>query len=161
MAFSPMELRKAFGAFITGITVVTTSDAKGNPFGFTANSFSSVSMEPPLLLVSISNFSENLDVYTRNVDHFAINILNNDQEDLSRRFAAEMPCRFTSVDWSMSKLNNPILTQHAAFFDCRLHQTVDAGDHTILIGEIDNFSASDKPGLGYYRGRYFTPPHHD
>ncbi|HOZ31388.1 MAG TPA: flavin reductase family protein [Tabrizicola sp.] len=155
MTVDPRALRDAFGCFMTGLTVVTTVQ-DGRPLGFTANSFSSVSLDPPLLLVSIANRSANLSAFTTGAG-FAINILSEGQKDLSARFARPVDDRFADLYWRHGPAGNPVLAGVSAWFDCRLEQAVPAGDHTILIGRITGFEAGDAPGLGYYRGAYVTP----
>ena len=151
----PRALRDAFGCFMTGVTVVTTAEG-GRPLGFTANSFSSVSLEPPLLLVSIANRSGNLAAFTRGLG-FAVNILSEAQKDLSARFARPIEDRFEGVFWRKGPVGSPLIAGVSAWFDCTLEQAVPAGDHTILIGRIGGFEAGSAPGLGYYRGAYVTP----
>ena len=149
-------LRDAFGTFMTGVTVVTTLDEAGAPIGFTANSFSSVSLDPPLLLVSIAKTSANYARFMA-VKGFAINILSESQKDVSNTFAKPVEDRFASVQWQLGPQGAPILHGVSAWFDCRLHQVIEAGDHAILIGQVEAFEASGQAGLGYYRGSYFTP----
>lgn len=153
---SPRQLRDAFGAFMTGVTVVTTLDAQGNPLGFTANSFSSISLDPPLLMVSISRRSINHDAFVADRG-FAVNILSEGQKDISATFARPVPDRFAEVCWRCDPGGSPLIAGVAAWFDCQLHQAVEAGDHTILIGRVMAFDATQTAGLGYYRGSYFTP----
>ena len=150
------ELRDAFGSFMTGVTVVTTSKQDGIPLGFTANSFASVSLDPALLLVSIAKTSSNYDHFAQ-ASHFAINILAEEQKDISNTFARPSDDRFANLAWSMSPNQNPLIDQVSAWFDCTTHQIVDAGDHAILIGKVENFASAGFAGLGYYRGGYFTP----
>lgn len=150
------ELRDAFGAFMTGVTVVTTTTTDGAALGFTANSFSSVSLDPALLLVSIAKTSHNYENFVQS-SHFAVNILSEDQKEISNIFARPNTDRFAHVDWGLSALKNPILAQVTTWFDCAIHQVVDAGDHAILIGKIEDFHSYGHAGLGYYRGGYFTP----
>ena len=149
-------LRDAFGTFMTGVTVVTTLDATGKPLGFTANSFSSVSLDPPLLLVQIARNSANHAAFTT-ATGFAVNILSEGQKHISSTFARPVPDRFAGIDWQPGPHGAPLLPDVAAWFDCTPHQIVEAGDHTILIGRIEAFNATAAPGLGYYRGTYFTP----
>lgn len=149
------SLRDAFGCFMTGVTVVTTLEA-GKPLGFTANSLSSVSLEPPLLLVSIANRSANLTAFAAG-QGFAVNVLSEAQKDLSARFARPSEDRFEGLYWRSGPVGNPLLAGVTAWFDCTLERAVEAGDHTILIGRIAAFEASAAPGLGYYRGAYITP----
>ncbi|OYX45035.1 MAG: flavin reductase [Rhodobacterales bacterium 32-67-9] len=149
-------LRDAFGTFMTGVTVVTTYDGAGKPLGFTANSFSSVSLDPPLLLVSIAKSSQNFAAFSA-AGGFAINVLSEAQKAVSNTFARPVADRFATVGWANGPFGSPVLAEVSAWFDCSMHQTVDAGDHAILIGRVEAFEASQSPGLGYYRGSYFTP----
>lgn len=152
----PRALRDAFGCFMTGVTVVTMIDKAGNPLGFTANSFSSVSLDPPLLLVSIANTSANLAAF-RTAGGFAVNILSEGQKDVSATFARPVEDRFASVYWRRGPVGGPLIAGVAAWFDCTMEQVIPAGDHTILLGRIGGFEATSHPGLGYYRGAYVTP----
>lgn len=150
------ELRDAFGSFMTGVTVVTTCKDDGTPLGFTANSFASVSLDPALLLVSIAKTSSNYDNFA-DASHFAINILAEEQKDVSNTFARPSDDRFASLAWSTSEQQNPLIDGVSAWFDCTTYQVVDAGDHAVLIGKVENFASAGFAGLGYYRGAYFTP----
>ena len=148
-------LRQCFGTFMTGVTIVTTTDSNDKPVGFTANSFTSVSLSPAMLLVCIDNASENLNTFAKGRG-FAVNVLASDQQELSSRFASPIANRFEGIHWQNSALGFPIIGDTAASFDCTLEQAIAAGDHTIMLGRIDNFSSSGKLGLGYHRGQYFT-----
>ncbi|MFD1880613.1 flavin reductase family protein [Paracoccus pacificus] len=154
--FEPRALRDAFGCFMTGVTVVTTTAADGRPLGFTANSFSSVSMDPPLLLVSIARSSRNYAQFAQ-AQGFAVNVLAERQKDVSATFARPVEDRFADLDWHTGTAGSPIIEGASAWFDCAVWQVVEAGDHAILIGQIKDFAASQEPGLGYYRGAYITP----
>ena len=156
MTLDPRELRDAFGTFMTGVTVITTLDDTGQPIGFTANSFSSVSLDPPLLLISIAKSSTNHARFTTGPG-FAVNILSEGQKEVSNTFARRVENRFATIGWAAGPHGSPVLEGVAAWFDCALHQVVDAGDHSILIGHVQGFHASSRAGLGYYRGSYFTP----
>jgi len=149
-------LRDAFGTFMTGVTVVTTTDTDGRPLGFTANSFASVSLDPPLLLVQIARTSANYPTFAA-ASGFAVNILSEGQKSVSNTFARPVADRFAEVDWQSGPHGSPILSGVSAWFDCAIHQIVEAGDHAILIGRVEAFNATSAPGLGYYRGTYFTP----
>ena len=152
----PRALRNAFGSFMTGVTVVTTHDDAGNPLGFTANSFTSVSLEPPLVLVCLANTSSNYETFAA-TKQFAINILSEAQIEVSNTFARPVEDRFATVDWQPGPHGSPILDSVSAWFDCAMHKTVDAGDHLILIGQVKAFDQDIAPGLGYARGAYVTP----
>ncbi|WP_299192416.1 flavin reductase family protein [uncultured Litoreibacter sp.] len=156
---TPMDaraLRSAFGTFMTGVTVVTADDANGDPLGFTANSFTSVSIDPPLVLVCLSNSSRNFEALVT-ASGFAVNILSEAQADISNTFARPVEDRFASVAWGRGPRGAPILEGVSAWFDCSMHKTVEAGDHVILIGEVAAFGHTATPGLGYARGAYVTP----
>ena len=156
----PRALRDAFGSFLTGVTVVTTFDGDGSPIGFTANSFTSVSLDPPLLLVCLAKTSRNYNAVTT-APGFAINILSETQKEVSNTFARPVADRFATVDWRRGPWGSPIFSDVAAWFDCALHEVIDAGDHVVLIGRVEAFGDSAANGLGYARGAYFTPPRLD
>ncbi len=161
--FSGKEFRSTVGAFATGVTVVTTRGEE-HAYGMTANAFSSVSLDPPLILVCVINPSEGAEHIKRN-GVFAVNILTVEQEPLSRYFSsrdrpkgqdafAEVPHRFAAS-------GSPILEGSAAFLDCRLHTTHEAGDHLIYIGEVLELEVRDghEPLLFHGGGyRLLAPP---
>ncbi|MFV1530746.1 MULTISPECIES: flavin reductase [unclassified Phaeobacter] len=149
-------LRQAFGSFMTGVTVVTSHDAGGRPIGFTANSFTSVSLDPPLLLVCLANSSRNYDALVGG-EGFAVNVLAETQIEISNTFARPAEDRFAGVSWHRGPAGSPLIDGVSAWFDCSLHKTVEAGDHVILIGEVRAFGTGTSPGLGYARGAYVTP----
>ncbi|MCV9961645.1 flavin reductase family protein [Pararhizobium sp. BT-229] len=154
--FDARALRDAFGAFPTGVTVVTAHDASGRPVGFTANSFTSVSLDPPLLLVCLAKTSRNFETMTR-AGKFAVNILSETQKDVSNTFARPVEDRFAAVEWQKGPEGSPIFADVAAWFDCSTEQVLDAGDHVIMTGRVKAFDNSGRNGLGYARGSYFTP----
>lgn len=153
---NPRALRDAFGAFMTGVTVVTAYSADGRPLGFTANSFCSVSLDPPLLLVCLAKGSANYAALT-SAAGFAVNVLAAEQKAVSNTFASKIEDRFASVAWHDGPHGSPVFDGVAAWFDCAMHQVVEAGDHAILIGEVKVFENGSASGLGYARGAYFTP----
>lgn len=153
---NPRALRDAFGAFLTGVTVVTAYGPDNKPLGFTANSFTSVSLDPPLLLVCLAKTSRNYTIMTE-AKGFAVNVLAETQKDVSNTFASPVEDRFASVDWKNGPAGAPVFADTAAWFDCSMHQVVDAGDHAILIGKVEAFENGVANGLGYARGAYFTP----
>ena len=154
--FDLRALRSAFGAFTTGVTVVTSHDATGAPIGFTANSFTSVSLDPPLVLVCIANSSSNYENMTK-ATGFAVNILAETQVEVSNTFARPVDDRFASVTWQNGPHGAPVFEGVSAWFDCSMHQIVEAGDHAVLIGRVEAFDSSATAGLGYARGAYVTP----
>lgn len=155
-AIDPRALRSAFGAFPTGVTVVTTHDAASQPIGFTANSFTSVSIDPPLLLVCLARTSRNFGTFTQ-AKRFAINVLSEGQTDISNTFARPVEDRFANLSWRRGPFGSPLIDDTAAWFDCATHDVLDGGDHVILVGRIEAFAGSDANSLGYSRGGYFTP----
>ena len=156
MPNDPRVLRDAFGAFMTGVTVVTACGPDGAPIGFTANSFTSVSLDPPLLLVCLANSSRNYTALTT-APGFAVNILAETQKAVSNTLGRPVEDRFAEVDWRRGPHGSPIIAGVSAWFDCSTHRIVDAGDHAILIGRGEAFDATPAPGLGYVRGAYGTP----
>ncbi|MGB0847509.1 MAG: flavin reductase family protein [Thiolinea sp.] len=153
--FDSRALRSAFGTFMTGVTVVTTLDEQGQPVGFTANSYTSVSLDPPLLLVCPAK-SMNLYEVFNNCGHFAVNILAESQQTVSNTFATATDDRFQNLAWQPDAAGCPLLPDVAASFSCLVHNRVDAGDHMILIGEVQDFQVSGAMGLGYGNNGYFS-----
>lgn len=151
----PRELRSAFASYMTGVTVVTAKAPDGSPVGFTANSFTSVSLDPPLLLVCPGNHLSSFDIFKSN-DHFAINILAENQEAVSNRFASSKGDRFGRSAWTEDQFGSPILNDVAAHFSCSTFQRVEAGDHIVLIGRVEAFANNPAKGLGYASSGYFT-----
>ncbi len=149
------ELRSAFSTFMTGVTIVTSVDDQQQPIGFTANSFTSVSLTPPLILYCVDKSSMHLKHYTEG-KRFAINILSEQQQDLAITFSRSVEARFANVAWSLSDLGSPIIEGNSAFFDCEISQVIEAGDHYIVIGKVVNFAYNALQGLGFARGKFFT-----
>lgn len=148
-------LRKAFGTFATGVTVITCRQPDGTPRGFTANSFTSVSLDPPLLLVCLAKSAHSCEVFTKS-PHFAVNILAEDQKAISGLFSSRAPDKFEQCDWTPGWAQVPILTGAIAQFTCTRHRLVDAGDHLVLIGRVEDFVTGEGQPLGYFRGNYFS-----
>jgi flavin reductase (DIM6/NTAB) family NADH-FMN oxidoreductase RutF len=151
----PKALRNAFGAFATGVTVITTRQPDGTPRGFTANSFTSVSLDPPLLLVCLAKTAHSADVFAA-APHFAVNILAEDQKAVSGLFASRAPDKFAHCAWTPGPGETPLIEGAIAQFACTNHQLVDAGDHLILIGRVLDFATTAGQPLGYFRGNYFS-----
>ncbi|MEO0403013.1 MAG: flavin reductase family protein, partial [Pseudomonadota bacterium] len=151
----PDALRRAFGSFMTGVTVVTARQADGTPVGFTANSFASVSLSPPLLLVCPGQFLSNYDAFAT-CTHFAVNVLAEGQEDISNTFAGYKGDRFARAAHHDDLHGVPVIAGATAQFSCTTHQALPAGDHCVLIGEVRAFHHTDQPGLGYVSGAYFS-----
>ena len=153
----PHALRASFGRFMTGVTVVTASDENGVPVGFTANSFTSVSLNPPLLLVCPGRHLSSFDVFER-AEHFAVSILAEGQEAVSNLFASSIGNRFDGCDWTLDLNGCPMITGRAAGFSCSVHNRIPSGDHSVLIGRVEAFDdqGSERPGLGYGPSGYFS-----
>lgn len=152
-AIDPKALRQAFGTFATGITVITTNDEQGLPRGMTANSFTSVSLDPPLLLVCVGKAASSYTAFYQS-NGFAVNILHEGQIDVSGKFASKAPDKFETVKYDKVHTGAPVLTDSLTWFDCATTQCVEAGDHIILIGEIQAFGTSPKAPLCFNRGSY-------
>lgn len=149
------ELRNAFGSFMTGVTVVTTHQPDGTPRGFTANSFTSVSLDPPLLIVCIGKFADSFSIF-ENSNGFAINILAENQAETSGVFASKRPDKFDVTPWKDGPAGHPVLNGVSAWFDCSMEQVIDAGDHAILMGRVQAFDHNTTSGLGFVRGGYMN-----
>ena len=147
------EFRSALGHFPTGVTIVTTMGEDGAPVGVTASSFNSVSLDPPLVLWSLSRSSKASAAFC-NSGHFAIHILSAAQEDLSNRFARSGEDKFSGVQYEGGVLGSPVLDQFAALFQCRTMHQYEGGDHVILVGEVVGFERRDEAPLLFHRGRY-------
>jgi len=151
----PRALRTAFGSFMTGVTVVTARSPDGTAVGFAANSFASVSLDPPLLLVCPGKFLSSYDSFS-NCTHFAVNVLAEGQEEVSNTFSSFKGDRFAQVAHHLNANGVPIIDGAIAQFSCTTHQSLPAGDHCILIGQVQDYTHTGAPGLGYVGGQYFS-----
>ncbi len=150
----PRILRDALGTFATGVTVVTSLGDNGEPVGLTANSFTSVSLDPPLLLVCPARSASTTSALEAS-DHFAINVLRSDQQHISTLFATKGTDRFSEIAFDTCEHGVPIIHDALANFECRKHAVHDGGDHLILIGEITRVRFTpDHDPLLYYGGQY-------
>jgi len=152
-AIDPDRFRALMGRFATGVTIVTTTRPDGRPIGMTANSLTSVSLEPPLLSVSVGQDATIKDALTQ-AGEFVVNILTTDQEHLSRRFAETAEDRFEGVEHRPGSNGHPVLRDSLASIECRLFGTFPAGDHTVFLGEVTGGETSRGRPLLYYRGGY-------
>jgi flavin reductase (DIM6/NTAB) family NADH-FMN oxidoreductase RutF len=150
----PRTLRDALGCFATGVTVVTCLNDDGEPAGITVNSFTSVSLDPPLLLVCLYKQAASALALTK-ASHFAINVLQTGQQPASITFSTRVEDRFGSTSWSCGEAGAPILKDSMGVFECENYAVYDGGDHHILVGQVikASFDASLDPLL-YFRGRY-------
>lgn len=153
MAIDSRELRNVMGLFATGVTVITTKDATGKPFGLTANAFSSLSLDPPLLLVCID---KKVDCYACFDESkvFVVNFLARNQEDLSTRFATKGIEKFEGVSYTLGSLGVPLLDGALAHLECKVAACYEGGDHTIYTGEIQSMATSEAEPLLFYQGKY-------
>ena len=147
------RFRSALGAFATGVTIVTTRDPQGHDIGLTANSFNSVSLEPPMVLWSLAKSARSLPAFVA-ASHFAVHVLAANQEELSLRFATRGSEKFGGLDLERGAAQVPLLRGCSARFQCRTAFRHEAGDHMIFVGEVEAFDHSDLPELLFHRGRY-------
>lgn len=157
MNMDPKQLRNALGSFATGVTIITTREAQGGYIGVTANSFNSLSLDPPLVLWSIGKNAFSFSAFTES-KHFAVHVLAADQQALSDRFARPSTEKFDGVEFEHGLGDVPLFPGCAAVFECTTEQYVDGGDHVIMIGRVERFSvdATALP-LMFFRGRYAIP----
>lgn len=151
----PLEYRHAAAQFLTGVTVVTTLDSDGRPVGLTANSFSSVSLEPPLVLFCLGVGSDTNDAFDSG-HGFVVNVLAGHQVGLATHFAAKTGDRFDGIVWRPGHRRMPLLDGVLAVFECDPYAVYEAGDHRILVGEVVALQVIDdtSPSLGYFRSTY-------
>jgi len=155
-SFSTQQFRAALGTFATGVTIVTARDASGAPIGLTANSFNSVSLDPPLVLWSLAREAGSMPHFQRG-SHYAINILAADQRELAERFSRREPDRFAGVAFREGSGGAPILEGAAAVFECFNRSRYAEGDHVIFVGEVEHCERSEgAQPLIFHGGRYFT-----
>ena len=149
----PALFRQLLGRFATGVTVVTTRDPAGRPVGMTASSVASVSLHPPLVLVSVDQAND-MHPALRAAPRFVLNVLAADQEAISRRFAAEHPDRFDGIEYRESRHGLPVLDGILASIECEKQGEAPGGDHTVFFGLVTGGSVFERHPLLYYRGGY-------
>ena len=152
-ALSPQNLRSALGRFATGVTLITCRDADGAPVGLTANSFTSLSLDPPLVLWSLRRASSSLAAFAA-ASHFAVNVLAETQVDLSRRFASPQPDKFAEGAWGQGAGGVPVLAGCAAVFECAVDSQQVAGDHVLFIGRVLRLADLSVAPLLFQGGHY-------
>jgi flavin reductase (DIM6/NTAB) family NADH-FMN oxidoreductase RutF len=153
MPFDLKLYRSALGSFATGVTIVTTTDSEGGAHGLTVNSFSSVSLDPPLVLWCLGNKSDSYDLFAK-TEHYAINVLAAGETDFAMRFAGKGDQKFAASEYETLETGAPVVAQSIATFDCKVVQRIEAGDHLILIGETQAFQTRPESGLAYFRGTF-------
>lgn len=154
-AIDPLELRNTLGVFPTGVCLVTVADEGGEHRALTANSFAAVSLDPPLVLWSIQRTSEVYDAFVHS-PRFAINFLHGEQEALSVRYAKKDDHIMAPAHYRPGENGAPVVEGALAYFECSVHDTVEAGDHTIIIGQVTQHRRADTSGqpLVFYSGAY-------
>ncbi len=157
MAIDPRELRNVYGAFATGVTIITTKDTNGKPFGLTANSYTSLSLDPPLVLVCVD---KKVDCYAcfEQSKVFAVNFLAEGQDQLSTRFATKGIEKFEGVAIREGSIGVPLLEGTIGYIECTLVNGFEGGDHTIYVGEVQAASASGERPLLFFKGKYRKLP---
>ena len=147
------EFRRALSCFATGVAVATTLDDSGERIGMTISSFSSVSMEPPLVLWSIAYDAQGYDAFI-DAEYFAVNVLAKGQDELSERFATRGVDKFEGLDCREGLHGSPILPEYAACFECRTEHRYEGGDHKIIVGRVLWFDERESEPLIRYRSRF-------
>jgi flavin reductase (DIM6/NTAB) family NADH-FMN oxidoreductase RutF/DNA-binding IclR family transcriptional regulator len=158
--FSSVDFRRCLGEFITGVTVITTVGLDGALYGLTANSFSSVSLDPPLILWSLRLNATNFPIYST-AETFAVNILAEDQVDVSNRFAKSGPNRFDGIAYSKGTDGVPLLEGSVAQLECRREATYPGGDHVVFIGRVLRIRSEQRKPLALRSGKYMIVHPHD
>lgn len=151
--FDPMSFRRALGTFTTGVTIVTTKGLQGQDVGLTANSFSSVSLDPPLVLWSLGKSAKSVDDFAA-AEHFAVHILSEHQESLSNTFAKRGADKFGAVKVERGPCGIPLLDESSARFICKTRHQYEGGDHIIFVGEVIEFERYEAAPLLFHGGQY-------
>jgi flavin reductase (DIM6/NTAB) family NADH-FMN oxidoreductase RutF len=151
------EIRDVMGHFATGVTVVTTRDGAGSPFGLTVNAFTSLSLNPPLVIVCIDKAAQCYSCFQES-KVFAINVLSEEQEEHSRRFATKGIEKFEDIKWHRGENNVPLLDGAIGTIECKIVNSYEGGDHTIYLGEIVSAKATEDRPLLFFKGKYHRLP---
>jgi flavin reductase (DIM6/NTAB) family NADH-FMN oxidoreductase RutF len=152
-SLDPRDFRRALGTYATGVTIITAADDAGKPHGLTCNSFTSVSLNPPLVLWSLVVYSRNMSVF-QNASHFAVNVLGASQKALAVKFATPSSCKFEEVDWAPGLGGAPLLSGTVAHFQCRTVDRYYGGDHVIFLGAVEAYSYNRDEALLFARSGY-------
>ncbi len=152
MKLTPADFRDVLGRFATGVTVVSCSSA-GEPVGMTVSSFTSVSLDPPLISFCVIRGSVTGDAVLR-AGSFAVNVLSNDQQAISTAFAGAVDDRFAGIEFLRGENGSPLLAGAIAHIECETHARHEAGDHVLVLGHVSRLSAHAGEPLLFYRGRY-------
>lgn len=147
------SLREVMSAYPTGVTIVAACEESGAPYGLTVNSFTSVSLDPPLVLVCIGHSSTSHERLVASPT-FSVNVLSAEQGDVAARFAREPSVgRFEDVDWEPGASGCPVFPGAVASLECAVHEVLSGGDHSILVGRVSRSRLADRPALVFHRGR--------
>lgn len=148
-----LTFRGIMGNYPTGVTVITTKSPEGEPVGLTVNSFTSVSMDPMLISWSIDKNVSTHDIFTEQ-EVFAVHVLAEDQGDLCMLFATKGTERFSQIEWNSSNNDLPVIAGYTGLLECRVYKKVDAGDHTMLIGEVIHADNKETEPLLYHQRNF-------
>lgn len=153
MAIDTMHLRQVFGSFATGVTVMTCQLEDGRKGGMTANCFASLSLDPPLILSSVAKTADQFEIFSE-AKVFAVNILSEDQQDVSARFAAQAADKFPGFDHGVGAYGAPVISGACAVLECRILERHEGGDHIVFISEVLVAERYEKQPLVYHGGAY-------
>ncbi len=155
------EFRNALGTFATGVTIITTMSRENKPIGLTANSFTSVSLDPPLVLFCLDRRSYSFAHFQQST-HFAVNVLASGQQEISRHFAQPSEDKWAAMVLDLCAVGCPAFKDALAIFECATHRIHDGGDHIIIVGNVLSFNYRHEGApLLFYRGRYGHIGNHD
>jgi flavin reductase (DIM6/NTAB) family NADH-FMN oxidoreductase RutF len=150
---SPDAFRHACGRFATGVAIAAVLDESGTPRGLTVSSFTSVSLEPPLVLICLGHAVTNIEEFRRS-RHFSLSFLREDQRHLSSHFAQKGHDRFNGVPWRAGETGSPLILGALGALECTLYQRFTSGDHDIFVGEVIHAEAADGSPLIHYASHY-------
>lgn len=148
-------LRRCLGGFVTGVTIITTFDKAGEPRGMTANSFTSVSLDPPLILVCVGNLATSFEAFSE-CEGFTVNVLREEQRSLSNLFASKTADKFQEVRWNRGTSGGPRFDESLAILDCDVEKRMQMGDHMILVGRVAAFDTNPARPLVFGQGSYIS-----
>lgn len=153
MPITQEEFRAALGRFASGVTVVTTRDAKGELHGITVSAFCSVSLEPPMVLICIEKTAGSHPALEESAV-FVVNVLREGEAEVSELFASSRPEKFDLIKWTAGIEGVPVLDNALATLECRVKFSYHGGDHSIFVGDVENVTVADGKPLAYFRGQY-------
>lgn len=153
MPVSSADFRAALSRFASGVSVVTTKDSAGKQFGITVSAFCSVSLEPPLVLICIEKTTGSHHAFEQS-GRFTVNILTDEQASVSEHFASLLDDKFSTIDHAVDEHGIPLLQNSLATLQCKLHKTLDGGDHSIFLGLVEHVIVRDAEPLLYFKGAY-------